>query len=52
MTWTYYTPDFSMCEKIVRDGRCLDLKINWLRSFLAWDFIYQLEYLPDNFIVK
>jgi len=46
-TWTYLTPDFEQCVKIVKMGRCSGLKIDWMRSLLKWTWMYQLTYLPE-----
>jgi hypothetical protein len=46
-TWTYHTPDFDACIKIVKDGRCAGLRIDWLRTIIKWEFIYVLKYQAE-----
>jgi len=47
-TWTYITPDFEQCKKIVLMGRCAGLSIAWMRSVLKWQWFYELKYLPNE----
>jgi hypothetical protein len=46
-TWTYITPDFDACIKIVKMGRCAGLRIDWMRSIMKWKFIYVLKYVAE-----